>query len=83
MPNLHDNRKTKMAAIVNKAYYGTKMGSKWRNKTRGLVLKFIKLICLLHINYRPFDPCEGVPLEKKLRKKSRIKLCLLFLFNFL
>ena len=36
------------------------MGSKWRNKTRGLVPKFIMLICLLHINDRPFDPCERV-----------------------
>ena len=28
---------------------------------RGLVPKFIMLIiCLLHINYRPFDPCERV-----------------------
>ena len=28
---------------------------------RGLVPKFIMpIICLLHINYRPFDPCERV-----------------------
>ena len=27
---------------------------------RGLVPKFIMLICLLHINFRPFDPCERV-----------------------
>ena len=27
---------------------------------RGLVPKFLMLICLLHINYRPFDPCERV-----------------------
>ena len=39
------------------------MGSKWRNKMRGLVPKFIMLICLLHINYRPFDPCERVLTE--------------------
>ena len=31
-----------------------------RNKMRGLVPKLIMLICLLHINYRPFDPCERV-----------------------
>ena len=36
------------------------IGSKWHNKMRGLVPKFIMLICLLHINYRPFDPCERV-----------------------
>ena len=30
---------------------------------RGLVPKFIMLICLLHINFRPFDPCERVLTE--------------------
>ena len=32
---------------------------------RGLVPKFIMLICLLHINYRPFDPCERVLTEEE------------------
>ena len=39
---------------------------------RGLVPKFIMLICLLHINYRPFDPCERVLTSNYTLKSQRL-----------